>query len=384
MINMTPATQFANSVTARRRQPGRWVADTNRPLAFSQQFAVNQILRTLGDTCGLFAVNSPPGTGKTTMLRDVIAAIVVKRAIELACLTSPGEAFTTVREQWQPGQYSHTITTPNPKLTGFEIVVASSNNGAVENVSKEIPGPKGIDGQWRDAAAVVNYFSQTAGHDAWAMVAARLGNRANRAAFARDFWFNSDLSMRNVLRQAAAPDSDWQGAVASFRRALSRVKDLSAERSVVSRSIIRLPVASRDRAQADADLESAMALREKFETEQQDADRRLREADDRWQMASSTVAAHRPGKPGLFALLSGRGRTVRRIWEEEHAELNGRFVAAEHFHPVTGRPSTPMEWYPKFRYGLGYESLCAEVSDSIPGGGSAGSRWTPRCRIRRR
>ena len=82
--------------------------------------------------------------------------------------------------------------------------MASSNNGAVENVSKEIPGPKGIDGQWRDAAAAVNYFSQTAGHDAWAMVAARLGNRANRAAFARDFWFNSDSSMQNVLKQPAA------------------------------------------------------------------------------------------------------------------------------------------------------------------------------------
>ena len=175
----------------------------------------------------------------------------------------------------------------------------------------------------------MNYFSQTAGHDAWAMVAARLGNRANRAAFARDFWFNSDSSMRNVLRQAAALPSDWQDAVASFRHALSRVKDLSAERSVVSHSIIRLPVASRDRAQADADLESATALREEFEAEQQDADRRLREVDDRWQMASSAVAAHRPSRPGLLALLSGRGRTTRRIWETEHSELNGRFVAAD-------------------------------------------------------
>src|SRR5438045_6217967 len=43
---------------------------------------------------------------------------------------------------------------------------------------------------------------------------------------------------------------------------------------------------------------------------------------------------------------------------------------APYFHPVLGRPSTPVEWYLrlmflKFRYRLGYESLCAEVSDSI-------------------
>jgi transposase, IS5 family len=41
-----------------------------------------------------------------------------------------------------------------------------------------------------------------------------------------------------------------------------------------------------------------------------------------------------------------------------------------YFHPVLGRPSTPAEWYLrlmflKFRYRLGYESLCAEVADSI-------------------
>jgi hypothetical protein len=207
-------------------------------------------------------------------------------------------------------------------------VVASSNNGAVENVSTEIPGPKGIDGQWRDAAATVDYFSQTAGQDAWAMITARLGKRANCAAFVQDFWWNRDSGMQNVLRQTAVLSLDWQSAVTSFRRALSLVKALSAERSVVSHSITRLPVASRDRAQADADLESATALREELETDQQDADRRLREADDRWQMASSAVAAHRPGRPGLFVVLSGHGRTARRTWEVENAELNGRFVAS--------------------------------------------------------
>src|SRR5215468_170029 len=48
------------------------------------------------------------------------------------------------------------------------------------------------------------------------------------------------------------------------------------------------------------------------------------------------------------------------------------------FHPVLGRPSTPVEcylrlMYLKYRYRLGYESLCAEVSDSIS--------WRRFCRI---
>jgi transposase, IS5 family len=49
-----------------------------------------------------------------------------------------------------------------------------------------------------------------------------------------------------------------------------------------------------------------------------------------------------------------------------------------YFHPVLGRPSTPVECYLrlmflKFRHRLGYETLCAEVSDSIS--------WRRFCRI---
>src|SRR5215813_5756857 len=51
---------------------------------------------------------------------------------------------------------------------------------------------------------------------------------------------------------------------------------------------------------------------------------------------------------------------------------------APHFHPVLGRPSTPVECYLrlmflKFRHRLGYESLCAEVADSVS--------WRRFCRI---
>jgi len=49
-----------------------------------------------------------------------------------------------------------------------------------------------------------------------------------------------------------------------------------------------------------------------------------------------------------------------------------------YFHPVIGRPSTPAEchlrlMFLKFRYRLGFESLCAEVADSIS--------WRRFCRI---
>lgn len=51
---------------------------------------------------------------------------------------------------------------------------------------------------------------------------------------------------------------------------------------------------------------------------------------------------------------------------------------APYFHPVLGRPSTPVECYLrlmflKYRYRLGFETLCAEVGDSIS--------WRQFCRI---
>jgi len=59
---------------------------------------------------------------------------------------------------------------------------------------------------------------------------------------------------------------------------------------------------------------------------------------------------------------------------------DGRFFAPyrEFFHARLGRPSIPIETYLrlmflKFRYRLGYESLCREVSDSI--------MWRRFCRI---
>ncbi len=88
---------------------------------------------------------------------------------------------------------------------------------------------------------------------------------------------------------------------------------------------------------------------------------------------------------------------VRRL-PEELARVDALLDNAAFFAPFVpffdlriGRPSTPMETYLrlmflKFRYRLGYESLCRAGKSVIrsPGGCSAGSAWTRRCRTRPR
>jgi hypothetical protein len=139
--------------------PSRWPSRGHHPLVFSQQFAVNSMIQELGGSSGLFAVNGPPGTGKTTLLRDLIAAVVVERAIRLSKLARPEYAFSGER-RWMTNRFTRVISVWKEEFRGFEIVIASNNNGAVENVTLEIPGKDAVDPDWLGYA---DYFPDVAG-----------------------------------------------------------------------------------------------------------------------------------------------------------------------------------------------------------------------------
>jgi hypothetical protein len=327
-----------------RIPPGRWPAGSDRSLTLSQQFAVNEILACLGDAPGLLAVNGPPGTGKTTLLRDLIAAIIVARAERLAELASPAEAFDRgTRGHVQSGHMRHAVTPLNPALTGLEIVVASSNNGAVENVTAEIPGPEGIGAQWREAAARLDYFTATArlvhGDGAWAMIAARLGNAANRRAFTEKFWWGApgrqDGCMVDLLGRLAGRSEDqpatWNTARDEFLRTREKVTTLTAERAKAAEALLRLPGLRQDASIAYDSITAAEDRAHTLAGQRVAAERSLRAAWYKYGSVVKHLHAHARAKPGLRASLA-TGFRASREWRGRQAELDA--ALREHAVPV--------------------------------------------------
>ena len=86
-----------------------------------QQFAIHSALQ-LTDAPDLLSINGPPGTGKTTLLRDVVAENVVRRARALSRLKKAGDAFEPNKLLVQFGANGEALRLVKlkPELTGWE------------------------------------------------------------------------------------------------------------------------------------------------------------------------------------------------------------------------------------------------------------------------
>lgn len=155
--------EFFFNIT-KSRIMGRWPDNPEFGLSLLQRVAVNVALKS--DENPIVAVNGPPGTGKTTLLKDVIANAFVQRTKELSKLVD--------NEKWFESEEAISC------IMRYSIVVASSNNKAVENISKELPSISQIHSYYQRE---ISHFRGVADGGDWGLFCAVLGNSGNRFSF---------------------------------------------------------------------------------------------------------------------------------------------------------------------------------------------------------
>ena len=267
---------------------GKWPSRFSS--AFMQQTAINLAIKKgktplFQENGEVFSVNGPPGTGKTTLLKEIIVSNIVERSALLAQYEDPEDAFE--RHSFLHGpkaghaysQYTrHWYSLKNEKIHDYSVLVTSCNNAAVENISKELPLGSGIlkdlkplEGDSQEAKAALSevsglfdftrsletecyekkrveypdiYFTYYAQKllqekDAWELVAASLGRRKNIRDFYQavlwpmrwDFYLSNPAEERlENYRKARAQFLEQEKLVRGMQEELGRVCDLAVDK----------------------------------------------------------------------------------------------------------------------------------------------------------
>ena len=227
---------------------GRWPSKFN--LSFMQQIAVNIAKENPKD---IFSVNGPPGTGKTTLLKDIIANNIVERAAKFCESNHVNDIFKKVVGRDGTSFY---YTIPSD-IAVYGMLVLSSNNKAVENITLELPNISSVkagtngstlfnpefsdqqvdlscfakDEKYKYVKSSEVYFTFLADRLAesntqWGLISARLGKKSNINTFIPALnVLSSDMS--SIMRMPSAQDA-FEGVKRQFQAQYKLVKTLFA------------------------------------------------------------------------------------------------------------------------------------------------------------
>ena len=225
---------------------GRWPSKFN--LSFMQQIAVNIAKENPKD---VFSVNGPPGTGKTTLLKDIIASNIVERAAKFCESNHVNDIFKKVVGR---DGISFYYDIPSD-IALYGMLVLSSNNKAVENITLELPNissvEEGTDGSTlfhpdsSNQQVDLSYFAKdkkyqfvksnevyftfladrlAESNEQWGLISARLGKKSNINTFMPVLdVLSSDMS--SIMRMPSAQDA-FESAKKQFQAQHNLVKAL--------------------------------------------------------------------------------------------------------------------------------------------------------------
>lgn len=124
--------------------------------SFMQQVAIN--LSIGYDSNNMRSVNGPPGTGKTTLLKDIFSELLLKQSYEIIQLKNKKIAGNDETVYWDNGSCKASIGVLPSQIAENGIIVASSNNGAVKNIVDELPLISEIDESLVEDLKEIDYF----------------------------------------------------------------------------------------------------------------------------------------------------------------------------------------------------------------------------------
>jgi hypothetical protein len=374
---LTDRTALESALAPAMTPAARWPSPGAHPLVTLQQAAVNLARAELAHCEGTVAVNGPPGTGKTTLLRDVVASCVLDRALAMTAFENPDQAFTASGEKVKVADNAfYQLYALSPTLRGHEVVVASSNNKAVENVSKELPAARAIGWSTNElryfkSVSDLVYASREARDDeteaaraaertdTWGMIAAVLGNARNKATFGKSFWWDREYGFRVYLRAAKGdsvveevtdpdtgaierhtpaivreecPPSPLQ-AKANWRAARGRL--LSLARTVqeelsaleqVRQSCLRISEVTLKIRELETSLEAMTAEHASLDNTRLQHFDNVTSASRQHAHHIRRAHKHQQSGPGFFARIFKTERA--RLWQAKHAQLAAAELAA--------------------------------------------------------